>query len=170
MNDLARQAIDWTRGMLSETSLRFLAGLPIAIKDGPRLYVHAEASAPGEWNYVLDSEDAARSLAATVLPITLCAHVHEPTIYSCSMTGKLTRFVPVNDVAIPLMSQRRWLIVLGSVGQPRDGVAAAALAILDEERNELTFRRVPYDVDTAARKIRAAGLPQAFAERLKHGR
>ncbi len=170
MNELARQAIEWTRGRLSETSRQFLAGLPLTVEESSRLYVHAEASEPAAWNYVLDSDDAARSLAATSVPITFCAHVHEATIYSRSMTGKFTRFGPANDVAIPLMSQRRWLIVLGSVGQPRDGIAAASLAILDEERNELTFRRVPYDIDTAAQKIRAAGLPPAFAERLKQGR
>jgi diadenosine tetraphosphatase ApaH/serine/threonine PP2A family protein phosphatase len=170
MNDLARQAIDWTRARLSDASNQFLAALPLTATEDSRLYVHAEASNPSEWNYVLTSEDAALSLAATEMPLTFCGHVHEPAIYSCSMVGKLTRFVPVTDVAIPLMPQRRWLIVLGSVGQPRDGIAAASLAIFDEERNELTFRRVPYDVETAAQKILAAGLPPPFAERLKHGR
>jgi len=170
MNLLARQAIDWTRSQLSEASRRFLDGLPLTALEDSRLYVHAEASNPAAWNYVLSSEDAARSLAAMPIAVTLCGHVHEPAIYSCSMTGKLTRFVPVNDAAIPLLSQRRWLIVLGSVGQPRDGIAAASLAILDEDHNELTFKRVPYDVDAAAAKILAAGLPPSFAERLKHGR
>lgn len=170
MNEFALRAIEWTRGELSTPARAFLDTMPITVEEDSRLYVHAEASRPEAWDYVLDSEDAARSLAATTLPVTLCGHVHEPTIYSCSMSGKVTRFVPVSDVAIPLMSQRRWLIVLGSVGQPRDGIAAASLAILDEDRNELTFRRVPYDVETAAAKILSAELPPAFAERLKHGR
>lgn len=170
MNELARRAIDWTRSELSAAASSFLARLPLTAEEDSRLYVHAEASNPAEWNYVLDREDAARSLAATAMSVTFCGHVHEPAIYSRSMSGKLTRFVPVTEVAIPLMSQRRWLVVLGSVGQPRDGIAAASLAILDEERNELTFRRVPYDIETAARKIVAAGLPPAFAERLRHGR
>jgi predicted phosphodiesterase len=170
MNELARRVIDWTRGVRSDTAQSLLAGLPLTAQDASPLYVHSEASKPAEWNYVLGREDAARSLAATPLPVTLCGHVHEPAIYSCSMAGKLTRFVPSSDVAIPLMSQRRCRVVLGSGGQPRDGIAAASLAILDEARNELTFRRVPYDVETAARKIVAAGLPPAFAERLRHGR
>lgn len=170
MNELARRAIDWTRSQLSTEATTFLAQLPLTAQEDSRLYVHAEASNPAEWNYVLTSEDAALSLAATTMPVTFCGHVHEPAIYSRSMTGKLTRFVPVADVAIPLLSQRRWLVVLGSVGQPRDGIAAASLAILDEARNELTFRRVPYDIEAAARKIMVAGLPPAFAERLKHGR
>lgn len=170
MNELARRAIDWTRSELSAGTSTFLGRLPLTAQEDSRLYVHADASNPADWNYVLDSEDAARSLAATAMPVTFCGHVHEPAIYSRSMTGKLTRFVPVTDVAIPLLSQRRWLVVLGSVGQPRDGIAAASLAILDEARNELTFRRVPYDIEAAARKILAVGLPPSFAERLKHGR
>jgi len=169
MNDTARRAIDWTRRHLSEASRRFLAGLPLTAREGQHLYVHAEASAPHAWTYVLDTHDAAGSMAATDASITFCGHVHEPAVYSRSMAGKVTCFTPIADVAIPLMTQRRWLVVLGSVGQPRDGNPAASFAVFDESRQEITFRRVPYDVDGAAAKIIAAGLPASLAERLKRG-
>ena len=64
---------------------------------------------------------------------------------------------------------RRWLAVVGAVGQPRDGVPQAGYAILDTVTNELTFRRVPYDVAETVRKLRAAGLPEALATRLLKG-
>jgi len=70
---------------------------------------------------------------------------------------------------VPLLPQRRWLLVIGSVGQPRDGNPAACYAILDTERDEITYFRVPYDVETAAAKIRQAGLPEVLAERLRSG-
>ena len=70
---------------------------------------------------------------------------------------------------IPLLTSRRWLGVIGSVGQPRDGSQLASYAILDRARNEICFRRVGYDATTTARKSRAAGLPEALAQRLMKG-
>ena len=57
----------------------------------------------------------------------------------------------------------------GSVGQPRDGNPAACWSLVDTARAELKVRRVPYDVDEAARKIRRAALPEMYAERLAWG-
>ena len=62
------------------------------------------------------------------------------------------------------------LAVMGAVGQPRDGHTAASYALLDTSLDELTYHRVPYDVPAAAAKIRAAGLPEALADRLERGR
>ena len=73
---------------------------------------------------------------------------------------------PVPAVAVPLMPDRRWLAVIGAVGQPRDGNPAACYALLHHERSTLTYVRVPYDIDAAAQKIVKAGLPAALAARL----
>jgi diadenosine tetraphosphatase ApaH/serine/threonine PP2A family protein phosphatase len=59
--------------------------------------------------------------------------------------------------------------VIGSVGQPRDGNPAACYGALETERNVLTYVRVPYDVETAARKIQNAGLPPILGLRLLEG-
>jgi diadenosine tetraphosphatase ApaH/serine/threonine PP2A family protein phosphatase len=75
----------------------------------------------------------------------------------------------MTGVPVPLLPGRRWLAVLGAVGQPRDGNPAAAWAMLDTDRQELTFRRTPYDVDAAAAAIRDKGLPSRLAERLFRG-
>jgi diadenosine tetraphosphatase ApaH/serine/threonine PP2A family protein phosphatase len=72
-------------------------------------------------------------------------------------------------VALPLLASRRWVAVVGAVGQPRDGNPAAGYAIWDEGTAELTFRRVPYDCGKTAMKVRAAGLPEALALRLLGG-
>jgi diadenosine tetraphosphatase ApaH/serine/threonine PP2A family protein phosphatase len=58
---------------------------------------------------------------------------------------------------------------VGSAGQPRDDNNAACYALADLERARLTFYRVPYDYASAARKIRAAGLPERLAIRLERG-
>jgi diadenosine tetraphosphatase ApaH/serine/threonine PP2A family protein phosphatase len=171
MNVEATAAMEWTRGELGQKQRQFLADLPLSYEDPQgRLYVHADASRPASWNYVVDAGAAAHSMQATTVPVTFCGHVHRPALYSMSTTGKLTSFTPVTDVPIQLLQGRQWLAVLGSVGQPRDGNPAASYAMLDTVRRELSYRRVPYDVGVAAERIRAQGLPSWLADRLLVGR
>lgn len=170
MNAEAQAAIEWTRGKLSVPQRRFLAELPLTQREDDRLYVHSEASQPARWHYVRDTPDAARSLAATDAHVTFCGHIHRPALYSMSSAAKMTRFIPTPGVPVQLLGGRRWLVVLGSVGQPRDGDPAASFAMLDTTSRELTYCRVPYDVEAAAERIRANGLPHWLADRLLVGK
>ena len=170
MNAEAQAAIEWTRGRLSAPQRRFLAELPLVLQDEDRLYVHSEASNPEKWRYVQNTTDAARSIAATEVHITFCGHIHKPALYSMSVTAKMTSFVPTSGVPVQLLRGRRWLAVLGSVGQPRDGDPAASFALFDTRSREITYCRVPYDVETAATRIRENGLPHWLADRIKVGR
>jgi diadenosine tetraphosphatase ApaH/serine/threonine PP2A family protein phosphatase len=165
----ARAAVAWTRERLDASQLGFLADLPLTVKQGDSLFVHANAWAPAEWAYVIARADAARSLDATARRYTFCGHVHVPTLYHQTATGKTAEFTPVPGTAIPLSEQRRWLAIAGSVGQPRDGNPAACYALFDAAARTLTFHRVPYDHASAAAKVRAAGLPSQLADRLLHG-
>jgi diadenosine tetraphosphatase ApaH/serine/threonine PP2A family protein phosphatase len=170
MNAEAQAAIEWTRGRLSAPERKFLSELPLTRQEDDRLYVHSDASQPAKWRYVRSTADAGRSLIATDAHITFCGHIHRPALYSMSVTGKMTSFVPISGVKVQLLSGRRWLAVLGSVGQPRDGEAAACFAMFDTVCRELTYCRVPYDVDAAAARIRENGLPPSLADRLFVGR
>ncbi|HLG84910.1 MAG TPA: metallophosphoesterase family protein [Bradyrhizobium sp.] len=170
MNAEAQVAIEWTRDRLSAAQRRFLAELPFALEEEDRLYVHSEASQPERWRYVQGAPDAARSMIATSAHATFCGHIHKPALYSMSVTAKMTSFVPVAGVPVNLLKGRQWLAVLGSVGQPRDRNAAAAFALYDTATREITFCRVPYDVEAAAQRIRECGLPPWLAERLVLGR
>jgi predicted phosphodiesterase len=170
MNVEAQIAIEWTRGQLGAAQRQFLADLPLTARTGERLYVHADASDPAAWKYVASVEDAAESFAAVRERLIFCGHIHLPQLYSMSVTGKLIRFVPTSEVAIPLLPGRRWLAVVGSVGQPRDGNPAASYCLLDTATHELTYCRAAYDVTEAAECIRKAGLPPHLANRLAQGR
>ena len=170
MNEVAQAAIDWTRGRLSAAQRAFLAELPLTQGEDDRLYVHSEASSPARWRYVQSTADAARSIVATSAQVAFCGHIHRPALYSMSATAKMTSFVPTSGGGVQLLTGRRWLAVLGSVGQPRDGNPAACFATYDTKTREITYCRVPYDVETAANRIRANGLPLWLAERLSHGR
>ena len=170
MNAEAQAAIEWTRGRLGAAQRRFLAELPLIVQEDDRLYVHSEASNPQRWHYVQSTLDAARSIVATEAQVTFCGHIHRPTLYSMSAAAKLTNFVPKSGVPVQLLPGRRWLAVLGSVGQPRDGDPAASFAMFDTDTREITYCRVPYDVETAAARIRKNGLPFWLADRLLVGR
>jgi len=170
MNAEAQAAIEWTRGRLGAAQRRFLSGLPLTINEDDRLYVHSEASNPPRWRYVQSAADAARSMIATPAHVTFCGHIHRPGLYSMSSTAKMTSFVPVSGVPVQLLKGRQWLAVLGSVGQPRDGDPAACFVLFETVSCEITYCRVPYDVATAAKRIRDNGLPVWLADRLAVGR
>ncbi len=169
MNLEARVAIEWTRGELGTEQRRFLAGLPLTVNDDDRLYVHSEASNPRSWLYVKSVADAARSLAFDPAQITFCGHIHMPALYSMSATAKMTGFTPTTGVPIQLLPGRRWLVVLGAVGQPRDGNPAACYLLFDTDKREITYCRTPYDVVEAAARIKRKGLPFWLADRLFTG-
>ena len=169
MIEQARLVVDWTRERLDPSQLAFLGALPLSVARDDCLFVHANAFAPAAWHYIQSRLDAVRSLLATERRHTFCGHVHEPALYHLSATGKAGDFVPVPDVPIALSPQRQWLAIPGSAGQPRDGNPAACYAMFDTASATLTFHRVPYDVDAAVAKLRAAGLPERLADRLNQG-
>ncbi|WP_374426419.1 metallophosphoesterase [Tabrizicola sp.] len=170
MSPLAKRALDWTAGRLSAGQKAFLAGLPMVEEAEGVLFVHASASQPEAWSYVTSDTRAAPSFRACTAKLILCGHVHVPMLASCDIGGVVREQAFKPGLPIPLLPSRRWLGVVGSVGQPRDGVAQAAWALVDTGRQELTFRRTPYDAAGAAGKVRAAGLPEELAVRLLVGR
>jgi diadenosine tetraphosphatase ApaH/serine/threonine PP2A family protein phosphatase len=169
MHPDARLVVEWTRAHLSPAQLAFLAALPLSAQAGDALHVHANAWDPSGWAYVLSAYDAGRSLRATQCRITFCGHAHDPKLFHMAEGGRVSTFEPVPGSRIPLGPRRRWLAIPGSAGQPRDGNPAACYALFDDAASVLTYFRVPYDSETAAAKVRAAGLPERLGSRLEAG-
>ncbi|MCQ4160363.1 metallophosphoesterase [Roseomonas sp. GC11] len=170
MTGHAAAAALWHHQRLSAEDRAFLAGLPLEVEAEGVHFVHADPADPARWTYVTDAEIARASLEGGHAWLTLCGHVHAPMLYGLTATAKLAAFRPAPGVAVPLLRARRWLAVMGSVGQPRDGDPAACYAVLDTAAAECTWHRVPYDAAAAAAGIRAAGLPERLASRLLEGR
>jgi len=169
MSTIADIAIQWTRNELGAAQKAFLQKLPLTIEEGDRLFVHASANAPNHWHYISSGTDARLSFDATGRRLTFCGHIHVPDVFRMTTTDKVVEFKPVSGSPIALSGMWRWLAIIGSVGQPRDGDPAAAYALFDEATNMLTYVRVPYDVETAARKVIKAGLPEVLGMRLLRG-
>jgi len=169
MNAVAATAIDWTRSQLTAAQSDFLTRLPLTLNDSDRLFVHASAHDPAGWDYITSVEDASACFAGTRAHATFCGHVHVPQLYRLSPKRQITGIIPAPTIEIPLHVNERWIAVIGSVGQPRDGNPAACYCTLDTERNVLTYVRVPYDAEAAASKIQKAGLPTILGLRLLEG-
>ena len=169
MNDSARAAIEHERALLSTAQKQFLSGLPLVLREPRMCLVHASAHQPEKWHYIDSAAAAARSMAAAERSHTFCGHVHDQRLYFEATPGRVSSFHPVPGTPIPVPHHRRWLAVVGSVGQPRDSNPAAAYALFDTAREVLTFFRVPYDNFAAAARIRAARLPESLAYRAERG-
>ncbi|WP_103256116.1 metallophosphoesterase family protein [Tabrizicola aquatica] len=169
MSALARRAMDWTKAQLTPAQCGFLAGLPLVAEEGDALFAHASAHEPGAFGYVTSDRRAVPSFRATGARLIFCGHTHQPLLVSRDPTGAVREQAFQSGLPIPLLRSRRWLAVIGSVGQARDGVAQAGWALLDTATNELTFRRTPYDLARTVEKLRAAGLPEDLALRLLRG-
>ena len=169
LNANARRVIDWTVNRLNARQKLFLSELPLTVQEGDTLFTHASANDPQDWIYVTSESSAMPSFRVCDARLIFCGHVHRPALYSCDISGRVTPLVIGPGNPMPLIRTRRFLGVIGSVGQPRDGSTLASYAILDQTRNELTFRKVGYDAATTARKSRESGLPEALAQRLMKG-
>lgn len=170
MTENARFAVQWTRQRLAPAHFDFLARLPLSLQSEDRLYVHASAERPGKWLYIRDVDAAERCLSSSDARFIFCGHTHVPAVYYALPGRRPMHFRPLDNVAVPLSALARHLVVVGAVGQPRDGNPAACYALVDTERHEVTMVRVPYDHEETARKIQAAGLPGWLGMRLKIGR
>ncbi|GHC45739.1 metallophosphoesterase family protein [Neogemmobacter tilapiae] len=167
MSPHAATAIQWTRAQLTPDQAAYLAQLPLTQHLDQTLFTHASPRNPADWTYITTNTRAAPAFQATDARLTLCGHVHKPALYSIDHQG-IVRECPLTlNQPMPLLPSRRWLAVVGSTGQPRDGSPHAAWAML--EPHQITFRRTPYDVQATVDKIRAAGLPEALAQRLLNG-
>lgn len=164
------ESLAWTRAQLSAAELERLASAPYLCREGTATFVHASAHRPEAWEYIWSPEQARACMQAAGTPLTFIGHVHVPMVFYETPGGALRALSPPPGVAIPLSPRARYVINVGSVGQPRDGISAASYVIYDDNAGEVTFHRVAYDHASAAAKIRAAGLDPFFAERLAYGR
>ncbi len=169
MHAEAREVIEWTRGQLTPEQVQFLADLPLTRVVGNMLFVHASAYEPQRWEYVTGLDEAERSLSATDCHMVFSGHVHAPAMYRRADDGRMGSHIPVSGVRVPVQRQHQYLVIPGSVGQPRDGNCSSCYAIYDDVAGELTYFRIPYDHGAAARRVIASGLPIVFAMRLIEG-
>ncbi len=167
-NDYARAAADWTSEALSPESRAFLEQLPLTKELDGMLLVHASPLAPEEWTYVLSYHEAERQFAAFTERLCFIGHSHLPVVVE-NTDGHVEALRYPNGDPLPLRAECRYLINVGSVGQPRDRDPRSAYVVYDSEADTVLLRRLEYPVREAQAKIIDAGLPPFLAFRLDSG-
>jgi predicted phosphodiesterase len=165
-NYVARKAIEWTAKELSEDSKAFLRSLPMTQAYDTFFIVHATPVEPEKWSYILSMSDAIENFSGFSQQTCFVGHSHSAWCVEKSTDG---RHEGRENYPITLNDSARYLINVGSVGQPRDRNPAAACGVLDVDNKTYELRRVPYDIPVTQKKILAAGLPELLAERLALG-
>ena len=175
-NPVAAEAAEWTRLQLSKENLEWLRHMPKGPVEATERAMCAHGSPLHEDHYIVSMRDAWTPLQRMQTEITFFGHTHvqggfsqreaeweedRPEYQQQDVAEQATIGVPLGT---------RHLINPGSVGQPRDNDWRAAFAIYDDELEEVTFFRIPYDVKAAQAAIRSAGLPERLAARLGMGR
>jgi predicted phosphodiesterase len=164
-NELAERAIQWTRDNLTEEDKQWLRELPLQKKVRDFTIVHATLDTPAQWGYVFNNLDAAASFTYQHTTVCFFGHTHVPMVF---IRDEGVRREWIDHIRIE--PTKKYLINMGSVGQPRDGNWRAAYCIYDIENNLVEQLRVKYDLAVAQQKIIKAGLPRLLAERLALGR
>jgi len=164
-NPEAAEAARWTDVRLTDDHRSYLAELPYMVSWRGFRLVHATPSDPPAWEYVLSPQDALMELDAFDEATCLFGHSHYAGIFVCRDDD--VRYTREHEVRME--AGHRYMVNVGSVGQPRDGDPRAAYLMVDESKRTLTHVRLEYDVEAAGQRIRDAGLPPFLAERLRWG-
>ncbi len=168
-NTAARQAALWTLKKLRPENRTFLLELPKGPREAaPGLWI-AHGSIPEEDAYLFSDFDAYQVFEAHPFRVCFFGHTHFPMAFRHAGTGIELLPVKGDEFELEVDPAFRYLINPGSVGQPRDRNPKASFAEYSPGNGRLVVRRVPYDVASAAARIKRAGLPDNLANRLALG-
>jgi diadenosine tetraphosphatase ApaH/serine/threonine PP2A family protein phosphatase len=164
-NAAAAAAAVWTAETIRPETRAWLEALPLEVVESGVRMVHSSPSNPPAWRYVLSVAEAEGEFHAFQEALCLIGHSHFPGAFE--LDGDGVRYSRAD--LVDLDPECRYLVNVGSVGQPRDGDPRACYLLYDDEARRLMHRRVAYDIGEAQRKIRSAGLPAFLADRLAQG-
>lgn len=142
-NANARRSAKWTAAQFDRASLKRLGSAPLVLEDEEVLFVHAETPAPDEFGYVETVEDARACFEATDKRFTFIGHTHRPLVFALAPDGTISKYV---EPILRVEEGTRYLVNVGSVGDPGDGTDQASYCIFDSDAGEISLRKVAFDV------------------------
>lgn len=167
-NPAAREAMKWTQSVLSRENAGWLNTLGYEFREPGYLLVHG---APVNYfEYILDKDAAARAFAATDAPLIFIGHTHIAEYYALRPDGEIEHRHLQQGGAFSLDERNRYIVNVGSIGQPRDLNPRASFAFYEPAARTVQITRFDYPIDRVQAKIASAHLPDALARRLVMGR
>jgi predicted phosphodiesterase len=164
-NPAAAEAVHWTRKQITEDEKQWLRELRYQRILTSFTLVHATLDGPQNWGYVFDKLAAAASFTYQNTSVCFFGHTHVPVAFvrdTAVRGGTYSKF--------RVEPGKKYFLNVCAVGQPRDNNPKAGYVIYDVREGTIELRRLDYDIETAQKKILAAGLPERLAERLAYGR
>jgi diadenosine tetraphosphatase ApaH/serine/threonine PP2A family protein phosphatase len=153
----AQKAARHNREQLTEAQCDYLAGLPLTLTAAGCTFVHATPDAPSAWRRLTTYPGALEQFDHFETDVCFIGHTHVPAVMSDQLG------------VLQVRPGHRYLLNVGSVGQPRDYSPKLSFGVFDTEAVSYENVRLSYDVEAAARKVRTAGLPSSLANRLLQG-
>ena len=166
-NEFARKAIFWTKEKLDNQDRYFLQSLKPVYQNEDLTLVHGTLDHPQDFNYMTNSGSACETFRILENSVCFIGHSHTPGVF---IEDQNERIIYQEGEAFAIQKDRRYIVNVGSVGQPRDGDPRAAYCIYDTENREIFIKRAGYDIETTREKIIASGLPRFLGDRLLAGR
>lgn len=154
-NDHARQMVEWSAGRIAASGRAFLGRQPLVLEAPGFVCVHGSLDEPAAFNYILSEEEALATFRTTGKPLVFAGHSHQPGIAVLGSSG-VAHLLPPQDFA--LEAGKRYIVNVGSVGDPRDADPRASYCLYDDASGIVSFRRVAFDYAALAARVRAAGL------------
>ena len=167
LNPAAYRACVWTRSALTKDNKEFLDTLPVEKEEDGIYWVHSSPFEPTEWHYVSTRRKAEQNFDYFEQAICFLGHSHLPGIFEKNKNNEIYSY---GASKLELDPESRYIINVGSLGQPRDGNPDPVFVFYDSMSHVVEFHRFPYDLPSTQKKIRACGLPSYLADRLSDGR
>ena len=165
INKTAKIALSWTQHQMEDNAMSRIAGLPMTASLNDLFFVHASPWEPDRWRYVLSVGEADAAFKSFDQRICFNGHSHLPMIFASSedqIRVKAGHHFQPNE-------ETRYIVNVGSVGQPRDNDPRACYVTYDTAEDEIEYHRVDYDIAKAQHKMRQAELPAMLIQRLQSG-
>jgi len=160
-NEYAKEAIVWTKTQLAQ-EFDYLREFPLTYQNENFFCVHGSLNNPKDFNYIWGINDARENFDLLKTKILFVGHSHRAQIYYKNVKGIF--FHP--EASISIKAGEKYIVNVGSIGQPRDRDSRLSLCIYDSEEGIVSIKRMQYNIKLAAEKITNAGLPQILASRL----
>ena len=166
-NELARTSLEWTTSEITKHSLAALTAYEMEARIDKIHLVHSSPKNPEAWEYILGVEQAKEQFTDGDSWVTFLGHTHIPAFFSVDESGSVSQKTLMEA---ELDENKRYIINVGSVGQPRDRDPRCCYVTFDTDSRYLKYHRVDYDIASAQQRMEALGFPKMLSERLALGR
>lgn len=166
-NRYARDALLWTKEVVSGENIDYLKSLPIRKESGSMTLVHSSPREPERWHYITNPAEAVEQFPAFNTQVCFIGHSHHPIIIEMNPAGEISGGL---ESEMKIKSGHCYIINAGSIGQPIDGNPDAAYCLYDSEQGLAKIIRVPYNIKGQQAKMKKAGLPEHLINRIEHGK